>query len=128
MTNPVIGNIRRSLGRTGSTSIGQRPSIYESRQAGSRDSEIQLLLDEIKKLDAYAEQKVELACQMMEYDRQNESALSEVEANDIKNNIIKLEQQITSITREIDAYCNNDERYNYFEQIYKHKLRRCESE
>lgn len=50
MSNPVIDNIRRSLGRTGSTPIAQRPSSYESRQAGSRDSEIQLFLDELEML------------------------------------------------------------------------------
>jgi len=50
MTNPVIDNIRRSLGRTESTPFGQRPAIYKSRQAGSTDTEIQLFLDELKKL------------------------------------------------------------------------------
>lgn len=50
MTNPVIENIRRSLGRTGSTPISQRPAIYQSRQARAADSEIQLFLDELKKL------------------------------------------------------------------------------
>jgi len=50
MTNPVIDNIRRSLGRTGQSSLGQRPAIYPSRQAGSTDSEIQLFFDELKKL------------------------------------------------------------------------------
>jgi L-lactate dehydrogenase complex protein LldG len=56
MTNPVIDNIRRSLRRTErisspqGTPLSLRPAIYESRQAGSTDSEIQLFLDEIKKL------------------------------------------------------------------------------
>ena len=50
MTNPVIENIRRSLGHTTQTSLSQRSDIYEFRQAGSRDSEIQLFLDELKEL------------------------------------------------------------------------------
>jgi L-lactate dehydrogenase complex protein LldG len=56
MSDPVIDNIRRSLGRTERISspqgapLGLRQAIYESRQAGSTDSEIQLFLDEIKKL------------------------------------------------------------------------------
>ena len=50
MTNPVIDNIRRSLGHTESNLVGQRPAIYQSRQAGTTDSEIQLFLDELKKL------------------------------------------------------------------------------
>lgn len=50
MTNPVLENVRRSLGRTERTPFNMRPDIYASRQAGSTDSEIQLFLDEIKKL------------------------------------------------------------------------------
>ena len=44
MTNPVIDNIRHSLGRTDQTPVSLRPAIYASRQAGSTDSEIQLFL------------------------------------------------------------------------------------
>ena len=56
MSNPVIDNVRRSLGRIAQISspqgapLGSRPAIYQSRQAGSTDSEIQLFLDELKKL------------------------------------------------------------------------------
>ena len=50
MSNPVVDNIRRSLGRTERTPLSQRPSIYRSRRAGTTDSEIQLFLDELKKL------------------------------------------------------------------------------
>ena len=50
MTNPVIDNIRHSLGRTDQTPVSLRPAIYASRQAGSTDSELQLFLTEIKKL------------------------------------------------------------------------------
>lgn len=50
MTNPVIDNIRRSLGRSEQVPLGQRPAIYDSRHAGATDSEIQLFLDELKKL------------------------------------------------------------------------------
>lgn len=50
MTNPVLDNIRRSLGRTAQTPLSQRPAIYESRQAGSIDSESETFLAEVKKL------------------------------------------------------------------------------
>ena len=56
MTNPIIENIRRSLGRTDQISspqgapLGLRPAIYESRQPESVDSEITRFLGEIKKL------------------------------------------------------------------------------
>lgn len=50
MTNPVIDNIRRSLGRTADMPLGRRPGIYEARQAESLDSEIETFLGEVKKL------------------------------------------------------------------------------
>ncbi len=50
MTNPILENIRRSLGRTDHTPLGLRPAIHESRHAESVDSEIERFLVEIKKL------------------------------------------------------------------------------
>ncbi len=56
MTNPVIDNIRRSLGRTAQDPIGPRPAIYASRQAESLASETQQFLDELRKLSAIGQQ------------------------------------------------------------------------
>ena len=50
MSNPVLENIRRSLGRTAQTPVGPRPAIYEPRQPASVDSEIETFLHEVKKL------------------------------------------------------------------------------
>ena len=50
MNNPVLENIRKSLGRTAQTPIEPRPAIYSPRQTGSTDSEIEHFLDEVKKL------------------------------------------------------------------------------
>jgi len=50
MTNPILENIRRSLGRTDQTPLSLRPAIYESRQPESIDSEVERFLGEIKKL------------------------------------------------------------------------------
>lgn len=50
MTNPIIENIRHSLGRTDQTPLGLRPAIYEPRLPESVDSEIATFLNEIKKL------------------------------------------------------------------------------
>ena len=50
MTNPVIDNIRRSLGRTAHTPLGPRPAVHESRLPESVNSEIETFLNEIKKL------------------------------------------------------------------------------
>jgi len=50
MINPILENIRRSLGRTAQTPLSLRPPIYDSRQPESVDSEITRFLGEIKKL------------------------------------------------------------------------------
>ena len=50
MTNPVIENIRKSLGRTTQSPLNPRPAIYPSRQPESSTSEIEQFLGEIKKL------------------------------------------------------------------------------
>jgi phage terminase Nu1 subunit (DNA packaging protein) len=50
MTNPVIENVRRSLGRTAQTPLSPRPIIYESRLPESIVAEIDTFLNEIKKL------------------------------------------------------------------------------
>ena len=56
MTNSILENIRRSLGRTTQISSPQgtllslRPTIYEPRLPESADAEIARFLDEIKKL------------------------------------------------------------------------------
>lgn len=50
MTNSVLDNIRRSLGRTVETPLGQRPGILEPRVSDSLDSEIEGFFDEIRRL------------------------------------------------------------------------------
>jgi L-lactate utilization protein LutC len=50
MTNPVLENIRRALGRPAQSHVRLRPDIYEPRLPESVDSEITRFLDEIKKL------------------------------------------------------------------------------
>ena len=50
MTNPVIENIRRSLGRTAQTPLGPRPAIYASRQPESSEAEVEYFLGEVRKL------------------------------------------------------------------------------
>jgi L-lactate dehydrogenase complex protein LldG len=50
MTNPVIENIRRSLGRGAQAPIPPRPSIFAPRQAETIDLEIESFLHEVKKL------------------------------------------------------------------------------
>jgi L-lactate dehydrogenase complex protein LldG len=56
MSNPVIDNIRHSLGRTAQSPIAPRPAINTSRQAEPLGSETERLLDELKKLSAVGQQ------------------------------------------------------------------------
>ena len=56
MTNPVIDNVRRSLGRTAQTPLSPRPAIYEARQPEEIDSET--FLNEVKKLSGVAQKLI----------------------------------------------------------------------
>jgi L-lactate dehydrogenase complex protein LldG len=47
MTNPVIENVRRSLGRTAQSPLGPRPVIYKSRPPGASDAEGTRFLEEV---------------------------------------------------------------------------------
>jgi len=55
MTNPIVDNIRRSLGRTAQTPLSLRPAIYEPRLPESVDSEIEQFLSEVKKLSGVSQ-------------------------------------------------------------------------
>ena len=55
MTNPVLENIRRSLGRNERTSLALRPAIREPRLPGSAASEADDFLDEIRKLSGVSQ-------------------------------------------------------------------------
>jgi L-lactate dehydrogenase complex protein LldG len=50
MTNPVIENIRRSLGRSVQSPLAVRPAIFGSRLPESMDVESTRFLDELRKL------------------------------------------------------------------------------
>lgn len=50
MTNPVLSNIRRSLGRTDRSPVGLRPAIYTPRQPEAVDAETALFFAELQKL------------------------------------------------------------------------------
>lgn len=56
MTNPVIENIRRSLGRTARSPLSPRPAISAPRQPGPVEEESESFLKEVKKLSGVAQQ------------------------------------------------------------------------
>jgi len=55
MTNPILDNIRQSLGRTVQSTLSLRPAIYEPRLPESLDSEIERFLKEVKKLSGVSQ-------------------------------------------------------------------------
>jgi L-lactate dehydrogenase complex protein LldG len=57
MSNPVIENVRRNLGRTAHSPFSVRPAILESRQPGSRDAEVETFLNEVRKLSGIAQEQ-----------------------------------------------------------------------
>ena len=50
MTNPVMDNVRRSLGRTAHSPLSLRPEIYKPRLPESTELETERFLEEVKKL------------------------------------------------------------------------------
>ena len=58
MTNLVIDNIRKSLGRTAQTPLSLHPDIYGPHLPGSMDSEIEQFFGEIKKLSGVGQRLV----------------------------------------------------------------------
>jgi L-lactate dehydrogenase complex protein LldG len=58
MTNPVIENVRRSLGRAHGAFPNKRPDIYPARQAGSYDFEVECFLNEVRKLSGVGKRLV----------------------------------------------------------------------
>ena len=50
MSNPVIDNIRRSLGRTDSSPVEPRPAIHNPRQPETTERETTRFLEEVRKL------------------------------------------------------------------------------
>jgi L-lactate dehydrogenase complex protein LldG len=50
MSNPVIENVRNSLGRNAQSPLSPRPQILPARQPGPVEAEIEQFLGEIKKL------------------------------------------------------------------------------
>jgi L-lactate dehydrogenase complex protein LldG len=55
MSNPVLENVRRSLGRTSQTPLGPRPAVYPPRPPDARDAEIDRFLAEVTKLSGAAQ-------------------------------------------------------------------------
>jgi len=56
MSNPVIENIRKSLGRSGDWLVSQRPAIYPAYPSRATQDEMAAFLGEVRKLSGAAQQ------------------------------------------------------------------------
>lgn len=84
-----------------------------------------LTSDEIKKLNDYAERKAQLACKLEKLDKKNSQELSDAAKKDMKEKIITLDDQLTTLGQEIEVFCNNENRLNYFNHAYKKNYLAC---
>jgi len=50
MNNSIIESLQRSLGHSAESLLSERPPIYDARNPGTVESEIQLFLEEVRKL------------------------------------------------------------------------------
>lgn len=97
----------------------QQRANEEARQSGL-DQEV------VRVLKGYAEKKANLACKLKRLDEASSQALSEVEQADFKQQIITLDQELNTLSQEIDNYCKNDqERADFFNQIYRQYSNNC---
>lgn len=95
----------------------------KNQEQGERSG---LSQDEIQKMNSYAERKAEIVCELAELQKSSEEALSEAAAQEIKESIIRLDNKLTPLGKEIDDYCNTEPRKRYFHQIYKQYSHGCE--
>jgi hypothetical protein len=63
---------------------------------------------------------------MIELDKKASEAMSESAGQEIKESIIIIDDQLSTLSKEIDTYNNTPERQRYFYQIYKQYIQKCE--
>lgn len=76
-------------------------------------------------IDEYAEQKTVLTCQMRGLSEQEQQSMSELEAGELKAQMNAIDEQLSPLNAEIASYCDTQRKRDYFDQIFKHKLKRC---
>ena len=84
-----------------------------------------LSIDETQKLNGYAKNKAHLVCKMENLDKSASQALSDVTEKDMKESIIALDNKLTALSQEIDAYCNNEERRKFFHHAFSQYYLAC---
>ena len=100
---------------------------WEEQQRANQEAQRSGLDQEVvRKLKEYAEHKARLVCKMQKLDESSSQAISEVDQADFKQEIVTLDQELTALSKEIEAYCGDDyERTDFFNQLYIQYSRDC---
>ena len=84
-----------------------------------------LTADVIQKLNDYAKNKAHLACKMKGLDKMASQALSDVAEDEMKESIVAMDDRLTALNLEIEAYCNTEDRRNFFHRAYNQYYLAC---
>ncbi|NQT76678.1 MAG: hypothetical protein HQ565_03115 [Bacteroidetes bacterium] len=84
-----------------------------------------LSADEMHKLNDYAKNKAHMACKIANIDKSASQALSNVAEDELKESIIALDDKLTALSHEIEAYCNNEDRKKFFRHAYNQYYLAC---
>jgi len=98
----------------------------EQQRVNEGAQRLRLDQEEVRKLKEYAENKARLACKLQKLDEASSQAFSEVDQADFKQQIIVLDQELNTLSREIDEYCKDNElRSKFFYHLYKQYSGNC---
>ena len=78
---------------------------------------------DIQQINDYATRKANLVCKLERY--QNESELDESQVADIKERIIKIDEQLKQLMKEIDTFLNTHEKQRYYRKAYEQAYAKC---
>lgn len=101
----------------------QQQQQDRQREAASRSG---LTPDVTQKLNDYARQKADIACQISEIDKSAAEAFSEEAQAELKQLIITLDNKMTTLTREIEQYCDSEDKMKYFNRLYRQYTKDCQ--
>lgn len=101
----------------------QQQQQNREKEAASRSG---LTPDVTQKLSEYAHQKADIACQMAELDKSSSQAFSEAAEAETKQMIITLDNKMTTLNREIEQYCDTEDKTNYLNRLFRQYTKDCQ--
>lgn len=101
----------------------QQQQQDRQKEAASKSG---LTPDVTQKLSEYASQKADIACQMAELDKSSSQAFSGAAESETKQMIITLDNKMTTLSREIEQYCDTEDKTKYFNRLYRQFTKDCQ--